>query len=65
MEENCGSAGLRFYRGIQIKPAAHEGACMDGPRGLLAANLLDHSGEMLYVANDEHAMTPLDQPGPL
>ncbi len=37
---------------------------MNGPRGLLATNLLDHSGEMLHIPDDEHAMTPFDQPGP-
>lgn len=64
VEGNCGTAGLRPSWSIGIIAAAYEGAWPDGPRGLLAANLLDHSGEMLYVTNDEHALTPLDQPGP-
>ncbi len=37
---------------------------MAGLLSLLAENLLDHSDEMVDVANDEHAPTPLDQPCP-
>ena len=41
------AADTLFCWGIQKYSAAYEGACMDGPRSLLAANLLDQSGEVL------------------